>query len=203
MKQHYPILLLLGLLLGIQPASAQSWGIGFRLGDPSGLTLKKYNGRKSFQLHVGRTRYAYKTGWYDKHFYKWYERQGFRHDDLQYDGYRTGAPIAVQFHILRQKSLEKANPNGGLSWYYGAGAQVRLNTIYYNYRFKPGNGSDWVYVDKQRTAQVDVGVDGVMGLEYTFKGPFALFLEANLYLEIVDAPFVLYTQGGFGLRYRF
>ena len=51
---------------------------------------------------------------------------------------------------------------------------------------------------------LDVGVDGVLGLEYTFpKAPVSVFLDGTLYMELFDDPFLFSLQGGTGVRFRF
>ena len=51
---------------------------------------------------------------------------------------------------------------------------------------------------------MDRGVDGVLGLEYTFsEAPLAVFLDATLFMEVFDNPFVFWPQVGLGIRYNF
>lgn len=202
MKNNYLLLPFIWLLLFPFIGWAQSWGLGLRLGDPSGITLKHYKAGKAWELSVGRTRYWYKDDWYGKRFYRWYDGRDFPYAEISYQGYRAGAPIAVQLHFLIRKPLEKKG-NAGLEWYYGFGVQARLNTFYYNYRYKLKGNGNWIYVSEERVPNVDVGADAVIGLEYKFKGPFSLFVDGTLFMEIVDDPFLFRGQAGLGLRYRF
>ena len=59
-------------------------------------------------------------------------------------------------------------------------------------------------VQDQRDTGVDLGADGVLGLEYTFRNaPLNLFMDGTLCMEIVDDPFWFRGQFGIGARYLF
>jgi hypothetical protein len=184
------------------PVQGQNnWGLGIRLGDPSGITLKKYSANNAFELSVGRTHWWYGPRWYDRRFYDWYEDQKFGYKDFQYVGYRASVPVGVQLHYLFRKGLNDAP---GLEWYYGFGGQLRYQTFRYDYRYKWDGSPDWIYADGGRVTDLDLGADGVIGLEYRFKdAPISIFADATLFMEIVDNPFLFWLQGGLGARYNF
>jgi hypothetical protein len=51
---------------------------------------------------------------------------------------------------------------------------------------------------------LDLGIDGVLGLEYTLSEiPFSIFADLIFFVEIIDDPLILWPQGGAGLRYNF
>lgn len=194
-------LLALSTVLISTSAAAQDWGIGFRLGDPSGLTVKHYWSNKAFEVSVGRTHFFTGDRFYRKEYDRWYDRRDFNYDKHEYLAYGTSAPIAVQLHYLVQKPISKAE---GLSWYYGFGAQLRMESYRFSYRYKLRNDNDWIYVYDEQVNSFDVGADGVLGLEYTFpKAPVSIFLDATLFMEVVDDPFYFSFQGGTGVRFRF
>ncbi len=205
MKPYYLFLALTITLGMVNPAYSQSWSLGLRLGDPSGLTFKRYQPGKALEINIGRTRYGYRNNWYDKHFNDWYGKQNFPYEEFSYVGYRARAPIAVQVHYLLQKPLGKISQSspGRLDWYYGFGGQARFNTYYYNYRYKLKGNNSWIYVTDERVPDIDLGVDALIGLEYFFKAPISLFLDATLFMEVVDDPFLFRTQAGLGVRFRF
>lgn len=207
MKHYFHLFGFAFLLFFASPLYGQSWGIGLRLGDPSGITIKRDLIGKAWELNIGRTRYwnRYKDDWYDRRFYEWYEDKGFKYKDLNYQGYRAAVPLAIQLHYLIQRPLDNQTKSGGagLDWYYGFGGQARLSTYYYDYRYKREGGGDWIYVTEERVPNMDIGVDAVVGLEYKFKGPIALFMDMTLFMEILDDPFLFWGQGGIGARYRF
>jgi hypothetical protein len=167
------------------------FGLGLRLGDPTGITLKKYfGGNKAIEFNVGRT-YNFQT--YDRdRFYRYgtWNKKGYIVDDTYF---RRSRSLAFQLHYLVHKDIRLLP---GLRWYIGFGGQVRTTTYYYYYRY--------AYTDDERYTRVNVGLDGIIGLEYTFKDvPISVFLDANIYLEVVDDPFALDGQGGIGARYNF
>ncbi len=194
--------LVLFLLLSI-PSYGQNWGVGFRLGDPSGLTLKKYSGNHAFELSIGRSHMFAGHDYYYNSYGRWYDGEHFGYNAHEFLGYRGSTPLGVQLHYLVQKNVKGAE---GLDWYYGLGGQVRWQTYNFEYRYKLDNGpgNDWIYVHDQRVSETDIGVDAVIGLEYTFKdAPVSLFVDGTMFMEIADNPFVFWPQFGLGARYRF
>jgi len=186
-------------------AHSQNMGIGIRLGDPSGLTLKKYMGSNALEFSIGRTHLFYGNGWYDSHFNGWYQDQHFGYNDFQYLDYKASVPIGMQVHYLINKNIYKIGTEDikGLQWYFGFGGQFRFRNYHYDYRYKVTNSSDWVYT-KGSITDLDLGPDGVIGLEYKFdNAPISVFADATLFMEVVDNPFLFWFEGGVGVRYNF
>jgi hypothetical protein len=182
--------------------SSRNWGVGLRLGEPAGLTVKKYlSGNHALEVSLGRAaRWGYHYNEDD-----FYKLDDFRdRENYHYAGFKGGFSTALQVHYLWQKPVAGAK---GLEWYLGAGAQARFTPYRYYYYYNDGSRDNdwrrWHYVEERRT-DVDLGIDGVIGLEYTLpSAPLSLFADVNLFLEIVDAPFFAAGQGGAGIRYNF
>lgn len=184
----------------------QDWGVGIRLGDPSGVTLKKYMEGSAFELSIGRTHLFANTDYYNEQFDDWYVDNKFNYTDFQYIGYDASTPIGIQFHYLIQKEISRIGDErvSGLEWYYGFGGQVGFRSYTYDYRYKLESTADWFYAIGDEVTDLDIGVDGVIGLEYTFKdAPISLFTDVTLFMEVFDNPFLFWFQGGVGGRYRF
>lgn len=176
---------------------SQELGLGFKLGDPLGITLKKYSDDKAFELVFGRTSYWSRYDYNDL-FYRKYKYDS----KYSYYGYTKPNPLAIQLHFLKSSELKEVE---GLNIYYGGGLQFRFGSIEYHYYydvFTPGYGWSRVYeTDKQ--VQIDLGLDGVVGLEYTFKdAPVSIFADVNIFLELYDDFFQAWGQGGIGARYN-
>ncbi|HZF99504.1 MAG TPA: hypothetical protein VEY71_00805 [Chitinophagales bacterium] len=204
-----PTLALLALLITGNSAFAQStdnWGIGLRLGDPSGLTVKRYFGMQALELNVGRTHMWNRRGWYDNRFDNWYDGKDYNYSEFRYVGYKASAPISVQLHMLFHNKIGNKGSEdlSGMQWYYGVGGQVRTQRYYYDYQYKMDGNNGWHDGRGEYVTDLDLGVDGVLGLEYKFKkAPVALFTDATLFMEVADDPFVFWMQGGLGVRYNF
>lgn len=174
-------------------SSNKNFGVGVKIGDPLGLSLKKYNGNKALELIIGQTYY------WGGNYYNYY----YRHDNrfknkvgYRYGGYDSrSTPIAVQLRYLIHKDIKEVD---GLQWYYGVGGQFRYQTFRYHY-WDVNNVRYY-----ERVTDYGIGPDGVLGLEYTFDGvPISLALDLNLYMEIIDRPFLFLFQGGLAARYNF
>jgi len=84
------------------------------------------------------------------------------------------------------------NDAPGLKWYVGPGAHIGVNNEDYYH-------NDHFYHD----GNLSLGVDGVVGLDYKFKGaPIAISLDIQPYLELLSHPY-LDVWGGLGIRYTF
>jgi hypothetical protein len=197
------LLFLLIVLFGLIPtaSNAQNWGLGFRLGDPSGLTLKKYMRTHAVELSVGRTHLFSRDRYYYDRYDKWYLDQRFNYKEHQLLAHRVSSAIGVQLHYLVHHD---DGLTAGLDWYYGFGAQLRMQRFRYDYRYKLEGNNDWFVVYDADVVETDLGLDGVLGVEYKFPdAPVAVFLDGTLFMELIDDPFIFRPQFGIGARYMF
>lgn len=198
------LIVLISVLFLTANAQTKDWGIGIRLGDPSGITIKKHIENNAFELSIGRTHTFSNKGFYDNKFKDWHP--DINYTDIQYVGYNASTPLSFQLHYLIQKPINKVEDinTTGLFWYFGFGAQVRFQTYTFDYRYRLDGNNIWYRETGEKVTDYDVGPDGVIGMEYTFKEtPISLFLDLTLFMEIVNDPFKFWFQGGVGVRYRF
>lgn len=190
------------MILIFTVVQAQDMGIGLRLGDPSGITFKKYfNEKNALEINLGRTRFGNGNGYYQSRYNDWYGNKNFNYTDFQYLGYSSNTPITIQVRYLFHKDFPDVP---GLKWYYGAGGQIASQTYTFDYRYKIPGDNSWRLATGENVTDIDLGVDAILGLEYTFEDiPVSVFLDANLFVEIIDNPFLLWGQGGLGARYNF
>ncbi|KAA9332697.1 hypothetical protein [Adhaeribacter soli] len=167
-------------------------GLGIKAGDPTGLSAKFYRKNTDIEVVVGRPYYF--SGRYHSEAY--FRKRFYKNDKYKYYSYSTyeaSNPVALQVHFLKSKATKSAKE---LKWYLGLGPQLRAHKIEYHYYDEYRR---W-YSDSY--TNIDLGVDGVLGLEYTFSDlPLSIFADVNLFLEVVDNV-NLYLQGGVGVRYN-
>ncbi len=159
------------------PSQAQQkdWAIGLRLGEPTGLNVKKYIGKSNaLDINVG----AYGT---------FYGSRAYR------DGYwRRGGALMVNY--LWQKRIPNA---AGLQWYYGLGGQLSFRNYYYWHDKKS-------YTYYEESTSVGFGATGMIGIEYFIpKSPISLYADVTPYLELFPSAFFLNLQAGIGGRFNF
>lgn len=135
-------------------AQDKEWGLGLRIGNPTGITAKKYLGAgNALEVALGT--------------------------NYNNDGFELLAHYLFHFPV---------NGAPGLDWYYGFGGQLQSHD----------RG------DRDGDNNVELGGDGVIGLEYTLaNAPVSIFLDGILFLEIIDDPFDLDLDVGIGVRYNF
>jgi len=199
------IFLLSFVLCMVQSLFAQDndLAIGLRVGDPLGLTVKKFMGKSALELNVGRT-YMFYSRSHEKYFYDWYKGKKYGYSEIEYRSYKRSTPLTIQLHYYLQNPINNfaGEDTEGLGWYVGGGLQFRSQTYRYDYRYKPTSGSNWVYVEGERVTDIDFGVDGTIGLEYKFEDlPISIMGDINLFLELVDNP-ALWLQGSIGVRFH-
>ena len=180
-------------------AQQKQWGIGLRLGDPTGISVKKYLSRtRAFEFNLGRT-----GVWGHNYANAFYRYNKFDKYDYEYRQYHMHSAISLQGHLLFQQPI-KSSDLKGLDWYYGFGGQLRSFAVEYQYRYHTGpNKNDW-NTRWERVNDIDLGLDGILGLEYSWhEVPLSVFADVNLLIELADSPLHLFLQGGTGLRYYF
>jgi hypothetical protein len=169
------------LSLGLINAQAQQkdWAIGLRLGDPSGLSVKKYlSSGNALDISLGSAGYLY----------------GGRYRTYR-DGYRS-AGVALMVNYLWQKDISGAD---GLQWYIGVGGMMSSRRYYRHGYWKHG-----VYYGSEYSNSVSLGATGIIGLEWFIPNtPISLFGDVGLYLEAVPATFWANVPAGFGGRFNF
>ena len=177
----------------------RNWGIGLRGGDPSGLTVKKYNGNTAWEFNIGHTAYWGRSGYHDA-FYSYRPYEGYRFVEIR--DYHVNRALGIQLRHLWQKDL---NIDGlpGLQWYYGLGGQLKNLNVWYRYKYEDQWGKK--YDNFISTANfINLGIDGILGLEYTFEEiPISVFTDINVFLEVFRNTFDYHPQGGIGIRYNF
>lgn len=199
--------LLLALVTSSVTVTAQdNWSIGLRMGDPAGFTAKKYMGNNALEFNIGRSHWLSGAGRYNNRFNDWYQAQNLSYTHFQYVNYRTSSALGIQVHYLFHYPLSEVLDEdiAGLDWYWGVGGQFRFQSYRYDYRFKVDGDPNWYYETGPAVTDVDLGCDGVIGLEYTFSEvPISVFTDVTLFVELIDDPFQFHTQAGLGGRYNF
>lgn len=197
MHRFFLIMLMSCLFVNLQA----QWEGGIRLGEPTGLTLKKYSGESALEFNFGRSEFWYDEDWYKNRGRGYYKDRNDDWRDFQYLNFNRGVPLSIQVHYLKHYPIKEL-PN--LYWYWGLGGQLRFHSYEESYRYKLPGDDDWIYARNQSVIDLDIGVDGVLGLEYRFKEvPFSISADVILFLEIVDDFFLPWGQSAISLRYRF
>ncbi|MDF9799650.1 hypothetical protein OKW21_004913 [Catalinimonas alkaloidigena] len=175
------------------PHTAYQWGIGLRVGDPTGLTVKRFLGSRALELSIGRSGMG-----------NFSARREFDNDKY-FESYvyldsRFRSAVSLQLHYLSFKQIP-IDGNDDLAWYVGLGGQLHSTTVDYRYRYWRNNDrrDRW-----ESVTDVDFGADFTAGLDYTFHDvPLSLFADITLFVELLDDPLFLRLQGGGGIRYNF
>ncbi|GAB3336993.1 hypothetical protein GCM10027299_47580 [Larkinella ripae] len=174
MKRILPLFLF--LLIGLASthharAQTNNWAVGFRIGEPAGVNVRKYFGENhAFDLNIGTFGGIYGT------------RRSYR------KGVYKNVGLTVQGHYLWHGSFGKSE---SMHYYFGFGGQLNSRR-YFPDRFSSANFYD---------NTISVGGSGVAGLEYFLPNkPFSVFLETGGYVEVIPAPFFLGLQSGLGIR---
>ena len=177
-----------------------NFGIGLRAGDPSGLSFKYYySDDVNYEVNLGRTG-LFATNYYYASFEK---LDRFKECECDYISYKVSDSYSIQGHYLFVYPFPDVEK---LFWYYGVGGQFRYVTVDYNFKekvYKENNTTKWENQNYEYLTY-DFGADAVLGVEYNLPAiPVTVFLDVNLFLELVDNPFVMRGQVGIGGRYNF
>lgn len=176
-------------------ARAQDRGIGLRIGDPTGISYKKYLPRhKAIELGVGTST----IGWHHA-----YYRNAFRDLDkfepYEYRDHHVTSTLYLQAKYLLQYDIPVEGMVGRLAWYWGVGALLKVAKV--EYRYDEDGGPENL---RELHTDIDIGPEGILGMEYTFDDvPLTVFGDISLLIEIVDRPGIPRGFSAIGIRYDF
>jgi len=180
----------------------RAWGIGIRMGDPIGLTIKKRFSSSAIEFNTGGTLLFAGRKLEDKLYAKWYDKQGFSHYENELVDFFIILPISFQLHYLFQKKIDDE-----VQYYFGGGIQIRHNSYRFDYRYKELPESKWKTEEANDFLPIkefDTGLDITIGIEYSLHHiPLTLFGDILMFLEIHDEPIKIWPQGGIGFRINF
>lgn len=189
MRTHaYTVLI---TLFSFTTSYCQDFGVGLRLGDPMGISVKKYLGDNALEISFGST--VHYRGYDYNYFYNHDNR--YKNKNIYSVGYSRDYSIGIQVHYLLHQDLD-VNIKGDLDWYFGVGGQFRLHkgTLHY--------WENGLYYEDP-LSDYDIGPDGTIGMEYTFDGaPLSVFIDATVFLEIINRV-DFHPQAAIGVRYNF
>ena len=188
MKRIFTLLIISCLTATLAEAQLKDWGIGIKFGAPTAISLKRYMGDDAAMEFTLGTNPGYK---YD---YEYYYDHDSRYKNNGYS-YDHGSSFAMQLRYYFRKELDLGGTSG-FEWYWGPGIQFRNSTGTMHYW--DGRG-----YQTEKVNDLDLGVDVVLGAEYTFdNAPVSISLDFNPFIEMVDR-FHFHWQGGLGVRYNF
>lgn len=158
-----------GLIPNTASAQYNNWSVGFRIGEPSGINVRKYFGTNhAFDLNIGTYGGLYGT------------KRSYRSGDYKSVG------LTIQGHFLWHTALTKSE---SLRAYYGFGGQInnrkyyppRLNGEYENALSLGGSGVaglEFFPASKPYSIFVEAG-----GYVEVLQAPFFLSLNSGLGLR--------------------
>jgi hypothetical protein len=187
--------LLLFFVLFYISASAQHQGIGLRVGDPSGITYKRYlpNSLHALEFALGSTQPGRNQSYYQNSFDEY-----DKFDNMIYQSHSVESTLYLQGRYLKQYPFPIEGVEGSFEWYWGIGALFKIAKVNYRYRDTDANFYRDVVTD------VDFGPEIPLGMEYTFQDvPLTVFSELSIVIELTDRPGILLLKGAVGIRYNF
>jgi hypothetical protein len=177
-------------------AFSQRQAFGLRVGDPVGITYKRYiQSDKAVEFIFGTASPNWRKEYFKKSFYEYDKYDGFT-----YQSHKLSNPVYLQGRYLFHNHIPAEEMEGKLEWYWGVGAMLKIGKI--EYRYREGAPDNSPKTDIRNT--LDFGPDGIAGIEYTFEDiPLNVFGELSVLVELADRPFVLQVFGGVGARFIF
>ncbi len=168
--------------------------MGFRLGTPTAISIKKYKGTTGIEFVIGTM-----PNFYYKHDYNYYNNKlnnyYFKNKNYNYTSIDNRGSFLLGLNISKQKESTKIT---GL-YIYGAGG---INTLFNKYALAYYNNNKWGYTEETDWF-VDFGLNALIGLEYHFQDmPFSAFFDFGGYCEFYHEMGNIYPQASIGARYH-
>ena len=171
MKKSAATILLL-LTATLAHAQYDNWAVGFKLGEPTGVNIRKYfNNVNAIDVNIGT--YG-----------------GILANNRDYrQGIYKNVGVAFQAHYLWHNPLFNTET---AHIYYGFGPQINSR------RYYPDNQQNQP-INYQKT--ISLGGSGLGGFEYFLPdGRLSVFLEGGIYIELLPGPFFTSPNVSGGVR---
>ncbi len=182
--------------IGTYAQSYSGTGIGIRGGEPSGITIKLYQGNSAFEFNIGTTIF-YWSSWAGRRA----ERAALRNKPHPEDNLTTWSGVYRRGRLGLQ-AIYQPIFNGfsigdlrGFYWYLGFGGQLNYGTLYWEAFYDhPDPVYDFYPYDHYRNGtipDIDLGPVGMIGIEWIltpYDIPLALSLDLATYIEVIDQP---------------
>jgi len=180
--------------LFVQAQNYGSQGIGLRLGDPTGVTYKKYLNRyNAVEFIVGTAGPAWGGAYYENSFDDFRDPIRYR-----YVGHDVRSALFLQARFQKHYNIDISGMDGRWDWYWGVGVAMKVAGVRYRY-YDANTG----FTKTDTFTDIDLGPEGMAGMEYTFENvPISVFAELSMMFEVVDRV-SLRPLSGAGARYRF
>lgn len=175
-------------------SAAQHQAIGLRLGEPLGITYKRYlPANRAVEFVLGTAPKDWSRNYYSNSFEQ-------RYDDYDHVSHDVNSVLYLQGKYLFHNSISAEGVEGKFTWYWGPGLLLKSARV--EYRYRDENRIDNRVYQKDRT-DIDFGPEIVGGIEYTFEdAPISVFGELEFLLELTDRTTVR-LLGGVGARFNF
>lgn len=170
------LILTFTLCFGLAQAQDDNWAVGFKLGEPTGVNIRKYfNNIHAIDVSIGTYGGVFSN---DR--------------DYRSGRYKTTG-LAVQVHYLWTTPLFNSE---AVRVYYGLGGQVNSRRYYPdNKRNLPAPG------DREKT--ISLGGSAIGGVEYFIPdNRISVFLEGGTYVELLPRPFYFSPNLSAGIRFN-
>jgi len=190
------VIVLFFLALGAGSAFAQKQGIGLRIGNPIGITYKRFLPKdRAIEFGIGTS----SSGWNDNYYQNSFDDYN-RYDNYDYRSHDVKSVVYFQGRYLFQYNIPIEGMVGKLDWNWGIGAVLKVAQVEFTYQ----NEVSPYNVVKDNHTDIDFGPEGIAGMEYTFEDiPLTVFGEVSLMLEFADRPLTFRTFGAAGARFNF
>jgi hypothetical protein len=179
---------------GFASAQRERQSIGLRLGDPSGLTYKKYLDKiHAAEFIIGSAG----PDWHHTYYQNSFESVN-AYESHRYRSHQVKSSLYLQGRYLVHDEIYVQGMEGKWDWYWGLGGVLKFAKVRYNY-----TPSDGTFEETDLYDDFDIGPEGIAGMEYTFEDvPVTVFGEVSLMLEIVNRV-AFQPFAAAGVRYRF
>ena len=167
--------------------------VGFRLGTPTAISIKKYKGTTGIEFVIGTM-----PNFYNKYDYNYYNNKFnnyyFKNKNYKYNSIDNRGSFLLGLNLSKQKESTKI---AGL-YIYGAGG---INALFNKYTLAYHN-TNWGYVEETDWF-VDLGLNALIGVEYHFQDmPFSAFFDMGGYFEFYHELGNINPQASIGARYH-